>query len=98
MSTQKTSKSKGKKNRKVNKNSSDFYIECPWCTDIIYIEKVKCALFLHGFNNRTQRNIGPHTKRVNIEKIRNSGNLRGCGGRFKLVYINSVISALCVAK
>ena len=86
-----SSKSKNKLHT-VDKNFGNFYIECPWCYELIYIEKVKCALFLHAFNTKTNRNMGPHTKRENIEKVRTDNLLKGCGGRFKLIMKNNTIT------
>jgi hypothetical protein len=62
----------------------DFYISCPYCLDIVYIIKVKCALFLHAYNTKTLTVLNPHTKWFQIDNLRREGNLGGCGGRFKL--------------
>jgi hypothetical protein len=78
--------------KRINKNLGDFYIECPWCNEIVYIEKVKCCVFLHAFNTKTQKPIGPHTPRKKIEQVRAENTLDGCGGRFKLVIINKTIT------
>ena len=63
----------------------DFYIPCPHCAQVLYIEKIKCGLFLHAFNIRTQKNLNPHSKIFYIEKIKREGNLGGCGGKFKIL-------------
>lgn len=67
------------------KDMGNFYIACPHCDDIVYITKVKCALFLHAYNTETNKQLNPHTKWYNVDKIRRSGKLGGCGGRFKIV-------------
>lgn len=66
------------------KNIGDFYISCPHCDDIIYITKIKCALFLHGYNSKTNKQLNPHSKWYYIDKIKRFGHLIGCGGKFKL--------------
>lgn len=67
------------------KNISNFYITCPHCDDIVYITKVKCAVFLHAYNTETNEQLNPHMEWFNVDKIRRSGKLGGCGGRFKIV-------------
>lgn len=69
---------------KKSKNNGDFYITCPCCDDIVYITKVKCGLFLHAYNMKNKKAVNPHSKRSHIEKIRKSGNLVGCGMKFKI--------------
>ncbi len=66
------------------KNMCNFYIQCPHCDDVIEIEKVKCGVFLHAYNTKTGKTLNPHTKLYKVDKIRQSGYLIGCGGKFKL--------------
>ena len=72
------------KAKSVFKNMGDFCITCPHCNEVIEIEKVKCGIFLHAYNTKTGKSLNPHTKWYHVDKIRRSGNLVGCGGRFKL--------------
>ena len=62
----------------------DFYITCPKCDDIVYITKVKCALFLHGYNTKTGKALNPHSKPYYVDKIRREGHLIGCGSQFRI--------------
>lgn len=67
------------------KNMGDFYIACPHCDDIVYITKVRCAVFLHAYDIETNKQLNPHAKWYIVDKLRRSGKLGGCGGRFKIV-------------
>ena len=40
----------------ILKNMGDFYINCSHCDKIVYITKVKCAMFLHAANKNTSKN------------------------------------------
>ena len=82
-----------KKNNDELSSLGDFYIECPHCDDIVYITNVKCALFLHAYNNKTGKALNPHSKWYYIDKIKRDGNLLGCGGRFKLKMENGAITS-----
>lgn len=50
-----------------------FYINCPYCDEIIYITKVKCRLFLHAANKQNMKALNPHSKKYQIDKLKNSG-------------------------
>ena len=63
----------------------DFYIYCPHCDQILYIDKIKCGLFLHAFDITTGKVLNPHSKLFYIDNLRRNGKLGGCGGRFKLL-------------
>ena len=75
----------------IEKNMGDFYISCPHCDDIIYITMIKCGLFIHAYNTKTKKAVNPHSKWYQVDKIRQSGNIMGCGGRFKLNNNNGII-------
>lgn len=70
------------------KNMGDFYINCPYCDEIIYITKVKCGLFLHAANKQTMKALNPHSKKYQIDKLKNSGMMIGCGGKFSIIMNN----------
>lgn len=84
----------GKENKDELRNMGDFYITCPHCDDIVYITKVKCALFLHAYNSETGKALNPHSKWYYIDKIKRQGNMLGCGGRFKLKMENGAIISI----
>lgn len=87
------SEEKEKKNE--FKNYGDFYVACPHCDDVVYITKVKCSLFLHAYNTKTKKALNPHSKWFDVDKVRRSGNMLGCGGRFKLkISENGLISSI----
>lgn len=66
------------------KNLGDFYINCPHCDDIIYITKIKCAMFLHAVDKTTMKQLSPHSKWYQVDKLKRDGNMVGCGERFWL--------------
>lgn len=64
------------------KNMGDFYINCPHCDEIVYITKVKCAMFLHAASKNTSKTLNAHTKWYEVDKLKRHGLLLGCGERF----------------
>ena len=70
------------------KNMGNFYINCPHCNEIIYITKVKCGLFLHAVNKQNMKALNPHSKKYQIDKLKNSGMMLGCGGKFSIIMNN----------
>lgn len=64
------------------KDMGDFYVNCPHCDEIVYITKVKCAMFLHAANKNTYKTLNAHSKWYEIDKLKRHGLLLGCGNRF----------------
>ena len=60
----------------------NFYINCPHCDEIVYITKVKCALFLHAADSVSMKTLNPHAKWYEVDKLKRKGTLMGCGERF----------------
>lgn len=87
-----------KPEKKNIRDKGDFYIACPSCDDIIYITKIRCALFLHGYNTQTGKALNPHSKSYYVDKIRNEGHLIGCGKQFRLKIgeDGSIVTSLCL--
>jgi hypothetical protein len=75
-------------NSQLIKNMGDFYINCPHCDEIVYITKVKCGLFLHAANKKNMKPLNPHSKKYQIDKLKNSGMMLGCGGKFSIIINN----------
>jgi hypothetical protein len=77
-----------------NNNIENFYVTCPHCKDIVYITKVKCALFIHAYNKKTYQPLNPHLKWYKVDEIRNKYGILGCGKRFKIDKNNGFISPI----
>jgi hypothetical protein len=58
-------------------------INCPHCNNQIFIEKINCKIFIHGYKKSTMKQVGPHGKLKYINKLKSKNNLLGCGGKFK---------------
>jgi len=67
------------------KNISNFYINCPHCDEIIFITTLKCGLFLHAANKQNMKALNPHSTKYQIDKLKNSGMMIGCGGKFSII-------------
>lgn len=87
----------GEKKNKELSSLGDFYIACPHCDDIVYITKVKCALFLHAYNSETGKALNPHSKWYYIDKIKRQGHMLGCGGRFKIKIEGGTITSIPIS-
>lgn len=68
-----------------DKESKIYYIQCPYCSGFISINKkdIKCKLFLHAVLIKTGKNINPHISKNKCEQLIKSAKIFGCGNYFK---------------
>lgn len=59
-------------------------INCPYCNQQIYIEKINCGIFRHAYRKDTHKQVGPHCKKKYIDKLIKNNNIIGCGNPFKI--------------
>ena len=68
---------------------SDKYIivTCPHCEEFItvYLKELNCKIFRHGVYKKTLKQINPHLKKPECERLFNEDLIYGCGKPFQLV-------------
>jgi hypothetical protein len=79
-----------------DEESNCYTVECPHCQLLIQIEKnqINCGIFRHGYLYSKENNIlrlidqiGPHTSKIECDRLKESGKLFGCSNPFKITYI-----------
>lgn len=67
----------------------DFYFfKCPHCQEEIIVHKneVNCKIFRHGVYKSTKKQIDPHMKKEECDRLYNFGEIYGCGKPFRFVF------------
>ena len=62
-------------------------IECPHCKDYItvYLKEYNCKIFRHGIYKDTLKQIDPHLKKSECDRLFNEKLIYGCGKPFRIV-------------
>lgn len=63
-----------------------YVFECPHCNLMIQVsqQQVICKTFRHGVMKDTMKQIPPHTKKDECERLKNADLIYGCGKPFKM--------------
>jgi len=59
---------------------------CPWCSQSIWIEEVRCGIFRCGIIKETFQQVDPHLPKEGCDRLVQEGKIYGCGKPFQ--YIN----------
>ena len=73
-------------------------IQCPHCKDYILVFKkeLNCKIFRHGIYKDTMKQINPHLKKDECDKLINQNLIIGCGKPFQIIEENgSFKSIIC---
>jgi len=73
-------------------------IQCPHCKEYIQILKKEfnCKIFRHGILKSNLKQIDPHLKREDCDRLKNEDLIYGCGKPFQLIELNgSYIAVIC---
>jgi len=73
-------------------------IQCPHCKEYIQVFKKEfnCKIFRHGILKSNLKQIDPHLKRSECDKLKNDDLIYGCGKPFQLIELNgSYIAVIC---
>ena len=73
-------------------------IQCPHCKEYIQILKKEfnCKIFRHGILKSNLKQINPHLKREDCDRLKNEDLIYGCGKPFQLIELNgSYIAVIC---
>lgn len=73
----------------------NFYVfECPHCQQIIQVQnnQLNCRIFRCGILKSNMKQIGPHTKKPECDRLKEQDLIYGCGKPFKFVTTNGTNS------
>lgn len=73
-----------------DKNCDSYIFSCPHCHQgvIVYSNEIKCSIFRHGFNIRTQQQIHPHGSKSECDRLALLPDIVGCCKPFKMIHIS----------
>ena len=77
---------------------SHIIIQCPHCKDYIQVLKKEfnCKIFRHGIFKSNLKQIDPHLKKAECDRLKNEDLIYGCGKPFQLIELNgSFIAVIC---
>ena len=67
--------------------SKFIIVSCPHCKDFIIINKdeFNCKIFRHGSYKKNGKQINPHMKKKDCDKLSKKKLINGCGKPFRLI-------------
>ena len=71
-------------------------ISCPHCQEpiVIYQKELNCRIFRHGVYRRNLKQIDPHLKKEECDRLKNDNQIYGCGKPFQIVEDNNKYQAV----
>ena len=62
-------------------------IECPHCTQkiLIYKKEFNCKIFRHSVFKNNLKQIDPHLKKLECDRLKKEDLIYGCGKPYKLI-------------
>ena len=60
-------------------------VTCPHCEQPVIITKINCGIFRHGVYKKTGKQIKPHLKQCECERLIKNQLINGCGKPFRVV-------------
>jgi hypothetical protein len=73
----------------------DIIINCPHCEMLILIKEteINCAIFRHGAYKKDLKQINPHEKKEECDRLANENLIHGCSKPFRLIKENDEYKA-----
>ena len=70
-------------------------LQCPHCElqIVIYKNEINCGIFRHGVMKDSEMQIGPHSSKVECEKLVAGNLIYGCGKPFRIIKSNNEYKA-----
>ena len=65
--------------------TDEITYSCPHCTGTIIVEKLNCGIFRHGIFKKNGKQMDPHMKKDQCDKLSSENLIYGCGKPFRLV-------------
>jgi hypothetical protein len=64
--------------------------KCPHCKQLVYlpIADFNCKIYRHGVYKDLLKQIDPHMKKEECDRLAKEGKIYGCGKPFKITIIN----------
>jgi len=71
-------------------------IQCPHCKDYIQVLKkdFNCKIFRHGILKSNLKQIDPHLKKVECDRLKREDLIYGCGKPFQLIENGGIYSTV----
>lgn len=69
-------------------NNEYIYVECPHCKEYIFIllKELNCKIFRHGVYKNNFKQIDPHMKKEECDKLKEKDLIYGCGKPFEVCF------------
>ena len=73
-----------------------IFIQCPHCKDYIQVLKKEfnCKIFRHGVLKRNLKQICPHLKKVECDRLKKEDLIYGCGKPFQLIEKDGIYTTI----
>jgi hypothetical protein len=71
--------------------SVNIVVQCPHCSDFIFIDQLNCQIFRHAVLISTGQQINPHSSKQDCDNLVKQQLIYGCSKPFKLVKTNDGI-------
>lgn len=68
--------------------SVNIVVQCPHCSDFIFIDQLNCQIFRHGVFISNREQINPHASKEECDSLIQCKLIYGCGKPFTLVKMN----------
>lgn len=67
----------------------NIIVVCPHCNHLVLTTKktIKCTIYRHGVLKSNYRQMAPHTRKEECDRLYNENLIFGCGKPFKIVYV-----------
>jgi len=78
-------------------DDNDFYtIVCPHCNKHFIVKKTElnCRIFRCGVLKSNMKQIGPHTKKIECDRLKENNLIYGCSKPFKFITNNGINSII----
>jgi len=61
---------------------------CPHCTGTIIVDKLNCGIFRHGVFKNSGKQMDPHMKKEECDRLSSQNLIHGCGKPFQIIQKN----------
>ena len=68
--------------------SVNIVVQCPHCSDFIFIDQLNCQIFRHAVLISNGQQINPHASKEECDSFVERGLVYGCAKPFRLVKTN----------
>jgi hypothetical protein len=72
---------------KIKRDEDVLIFNCPHCNQeiIVFKNELNCRIFRHAVYKKTFEQINPHMPRAECDRLKENGDIFGCGKPFQIV-------------